>query len=274
MSALCRYFGVSHSGFYAWRTRPESRRACENRRLLAEIRRVHERSKERYGSPRIHAELTEDGHKVGCNRIAQLMRDNDIRAKRRRRFRITTDSDHKLAIAPNRLNRNFQVDAPNKVWVTDITYVRTGGGWLYLAVVIDLFSRMAVGWSMSTNIDTKLISRALLSAVLRRRPGPGLMHHSDRGVQYASAEYQRLLTKNGMVCSMSRKGNCWDNAVAESFFSTLELELLDHEPFQTREQARTAIFEFIEAFYNRRRRHSSLGYRSPVNFEREELAAA
>jgi len=267
VAVLCRVLGVSRSGLYRWRARGPSRRAMSDRELLTEIRQIHEQSRGTYGSPRVTAELRARGHRVGHNRVARLMRANDIRAKRRRRFCRTTDSNHTQPIAPNRLNRQFNADEPNRVWVSDITYVRTGQGWLYLATVIDLFSRLVVGWSMSKHIDHVLACNALSMAIGRRRPGTGLLHHSDRGVQYASAEYQELLRHHGMICSMSRKGDCLDNAVAESFFSTLELELLDHFQFTTREQARAVIFEYIEVFYNRRRRHSTLGYLTPSEYE-------
>jgi len=266
---LCEMLSVSPAGFYAWRKRPPSARATGDARLVAEIKQVHQDPRLRsYGSPRVHHELRERGHDVGRRRVERLMRENGIVAKRRRRFRKTTDSEHALPVAPNVLERRFEVDAPNRVWVTDITYVWTREGWLYLAVILDLFSRLVVGWAMSESLSREIALRALDGAVRSRRPPPGLVHHSDRGCQYASHDYQRALSAHGIVCSMSRKGDCWDNAVAESFFATLKAELVDDADFATRAEARTAIFDFIEGFYNRRRRHSFLGYLSPLDFEK------
>ncbi|RLB65605.1 MAG: IS3 family transposase [Deltaproteobacteria bacterium] len=263
---------MSHSGFYAWQSRPESERARENKLLLTEIERIYERHRQVYGSPRIHAELKDEGYEVGHNRIARLMQVAGIQAKRRRPFRKTTDSDHRFPVAPNLLNRQFDVDQPNRVWASDITYIATQQGWLFLAVVLDLYSRRVVGWALSNRIDSQLTRSALTMAVGRRQPGKGLLHHSDRGLQYATPPYQKLLERHGMISSMSRTGNCWDNAVVESFFSSLELELLDHREFKTRDEARTAVFDYIEAFYNRERRHSYLGYRSPADYEAQEAA--
>jgi transposase InsO family protein len=268
VTRLCEVLSVSPAGFYAWRRRPRSTRATSDAELVVEIRQVHEQSRHNYGSPRVHRELRERGRDVGRRRVARLMRDHGIVGKRRRRFRTTTDSNHAMPVAPNVLERRFEVDAPNKVWVTDITYVWTREGWLYLAAILDLYSRAVVGWAMSESLSRDIALRALDMALRSRQPLPGLVHHSDRGCQYASADYQHELATHGVVCSMSRKGDCWDNAVAESFFATLKTELVHDADFTTRAEARTAIFDFIEVFYNRRRRHSSLGYLCPVDFEK------
>ena len=276
VTMMCRVLEVSRAGFYAWRRRPEAVRVVEDRRLAVEVASIHAESRQRYGSPRVHAELRERGKKTSRKRVARLMRQQGLRARHKRRFRTTTDSAHEFPVAPNRLKRKFEVDAPNTAWVTDITYIWTREGWLYLAVILDLFSRRVVGWAMSEKITRQLALAALTMALSRRQPPRGLIHHSDRGSQYASSEYRRLLAANNIVCSMSRRGDCWDNAVAESFFSTLKLELVYESDWAIRAEARPAIFEYLEAFYNRERRHSSLGYLSPVAFERhheESLAA-
>ena len=274
---LCRTLLVSAAGFYAWCRRGQSLRAQHDAALKVEIRAAHAASGKRYGSPRIHAELQADGHRVGRKRVARLMREDGIEGQRKRRFRVTTDSRHSHPIAANQLQRNFTTSAPNKVWVTDITYIWTREGWLYLAAILDLYSRRVVGWSMDSCIDRGLALDALGMALKTRCPEPGLLHHSDRGVQYASAEYQSQLRTHGMICSMSRKGDCWDNAVAESFFSTLKAELVHRTDYVSRSQAQASVFEYIEAFYNRRRRHSALGFTSPVEHEaaaaRRALAA-
>lgn len=264
---LCRVLAVSCSGFYAWCRRGASARAREDAALKVAVRAAHGASGKRYGSPRIHAELKADDHRVGRKRVARLMREEGIAGQRKRRFRVTTESRHSHPIAPNVLQRNFTAPAPNKVWVGDITYIWTREGWTYLAALLDLHSRRVVGWSMDSRLDRSLALDALGMALKTRRPEPGLVHHSDRGVQYASAEYRRQLRRHGMVCSMSRKGDCWDNAVAESFFSTLKAELVHRTDFVSRSHARAAVFDYIEAFYNRRRRHSALGYISPVEHE-------
>lgn len=273
VTVLCRVLQVSRPGFYAWFKRPESKRASTSRVLRARIRAVHEKSRGTYGSPRVHAALVSEGRRVGRARVAKLMRCEGLRARRRRRFVKTTDSRHDLPVAGNVLDRNFTATEPNRVWTTDITFIWTTEGWLYLAVIIDLFSRLVVGWSMSERIDRQLVLTALGMAKARRWPAAGLLHHSDRGSQYASEDYRKALEAGLMICSMSRKGNCWDNAVAESFFSTLKMELVYRTDYSTREAARASIFEYIEAFYNRERRHSSLGYLSPVEFEREAVHA-
>jgi putative transposase len=270
---MCRVLEASPSGFYDWLERPESPRAAENRALVAKIQAIHSDSRRTYGSPRVHASLQDAGCRIGRHRVARLMRDNGIRAKTKRKFRVTTDSRHDHPVAPNRLDRQFEVAAPNTVWVADISYIPTREGWLYLAVVLDLFSRQVVGWAMDRQMPQELTLAALDMAIQRRRPLPGCMHHSDRGSQYAAGDYQKQLVQYGMVCSMSRKGNCWDNAPMESFFHSLKTELVHHCDYQTRDEARRDIFEYIEVFYNRQRRHSTLGYLSPAQFELAALAA-
>lgn len=267
VSLMCSALQVSSSGYYAWQDRPESQRAKANGRLLSEIRDAHRRSRCTYGSPRIAHELRAAGHCVGENRIAQLMRTAQIRAKSARKWRATTQSAHRLPVAENTLDRGFSVAQPNRVWAGDISYVWTAQGWLYLAVVIDLYSRAVIGWAMSERLTAELATQALTMALWRRKPAGGLLHHSDRGIQYAAGDYQRLLADHSIACSMSRKGNCWDNAVVESFFHTLKVELVHHRRYLTRDEARQDIFEWMEVFYNRQRRHSTLGYRSPAEFE-------
>jgi transposase InsO family protein len=264
---MCDVLGMSRSGYYAWRGQSRSVREQENERLLAEMRVIHRQYKGCYGSPRMTEELRSRGLSCGEHRVARLMRQAGIRAKARRRFKVTTDSSHTEPIAPNLLNQEFGVARPNEVWASDITYIRTGEGWLYLAVVLDLYSRLVVGWATSFRINTALTLQALHRALQRRQLVRGPLHHSDRGKQYAAKRYRQLLADNGIICSMSRKGNCWDNAVVESFFATLKKELIHGERFATRRQAEAALFEYIEAFYNRIRRHSSLGQRSPAEFE-------
>jgi transposase InsO family protein len=264
---MCRALKVSPAGYYAWRTRPESARAKANRALLVEIRVLHAASRRTYGSPRLTRDLREAGHACGENRVARLMRTDGIRAKTVKKWKATTDSCHRLPVAANTLDRQFTVTAPNRVWAGDITYVWTTEGWLYLAVVLDLYSRAVIGWAMGSRLTADLATTALTMALWRRKPATGLLHHSDRGVQYAAADYQRLLGEHGVSCSMSRKGNCWDNACVESFFGTLKKELVHDRRYLTREEAKQDIFEYIEVFYNRQRRHSTLGYRSPAEFE-------
>jgi putative transposase len=269
---MCAVLAVSSSGYYAWRVRPESARAMANRALLDDIRRVHAASRRRYASPRVHAALRAEGKRVGRNRIARLMHRHGIQARRKRRFRRTSDSHHAFPLAPNLLARQFTATAPNRVWLADITYIPTAEGWLYLAVVLDMFSRKVVGWAMRETMPQELTLDALRMAIAHRRPGPELLHHSDRGSQYAAHEYRRLLDAHGMLCSMSRKGDCWDNAPMESFFGSLKTELEDDGVYDTRQAARNALFSFIEGFYNRERLHSAIGYQTPVQMER--LAAA
>ena len=267
VAMMCRVLEVSRAGFYAWRTRPAAIRVRDDQRLAVEIASIHAESHRRYGSPRVHAELRGRGKNIGRKRVAKLMRKQGLRARGKRRFRTTTDAAHEFPVARNVLKRQFEVKAPNTTWVTDITYIWTHDGWLYLAVILDLFSRRVVGWSMSERITRKLALSALNMALRHRQPPRGLIHHSDRGSQYASGDYRRALATNGIVCSMSRRGDCWDNAVAESFFSTIKLELVYENDWATRTAARAAIFEYLEVFYNGERRHSSLGYLSPVAFE-------
>ena len=264
---MCRALKVSFAGYYAWRERPESKRAQRNRALLVEIRTIHRQSRRTYGSPSIWDELVSRGYRVNEKRVARLMRAAGIRAKTVKKWRATTDSNHKLPVAVNTLERQFSVTAPNRVWAGDITYVWTAEGWLYLAVVLDLYSRAVIGWAMGPRLTAELARAALTMALWRRKPARGLLHHSDRGVQYASGDYQRLLADAGIRCSMSRKGNCWDNACVESFFGTLKKELIHDRRYATREEAKQDVFEYIEVFYNRQRRHTTLGYRSPAEFE-------
>jgi putative transposase len=264
---MCRVLDVSRSGFYAWKTSGPSQRKRRDERLRSRIRIVHRTSKRRYGSPRVHAELQAQGERCIRKRVARLMREEGLRAVPKRRFRVTTKSDPTHAVAENLLERQFTAERPNQVWVSDITYIPTREGWLYLGVAIDLFSRKVVGWAMERTLEARLATAALQMALGRRGAGAGLLHHSDRGVQYTCGVYQNLLNAHGIRCSMSRKGNCWDNAVAERFFATLEKELIEAGDWHTRAEARRALFDFIEIWYNGQRRHSSLGYRTPAEFE-------
>lgn len=271
---LCRALRISRSGFYASARRPQSRRQREDRLLVEAIRRIHEDVDQVYGAPRMHRELVEEGYRCGRHRVARLMHQEGIRARRkRRRHPRTTVTDHALPVAPNVLARRFDSDEPNRVWVGDITYLWTWEGWLFLAVLLDMFSRRVVGWAMDERIDRVVTLRALEMALSQRRPHRGLVHHTDRGCQYASTDYQIELERHGITCSMSRKGNCYDNAVSESFFASLKRELAQHRRWVSRHQARADVFHYIEAFYNRRRRHSALGYRSPVAFEEARVHA-
>jgi transposase InsO family protein len=264
---MCRALGVSRAGYYAWRKRAPSAAEVRREELTEEIATIHARVKGRYGSPRVHAELVARGHGCCVNFVAKLMRDAGIAAKTKRKFKQTTDSNHALPVAENVLDRQFDPEEPNASWVCDITYIPTREGWLYLAVVEDLFSRMVVGWSMAEAMGSRLVVDALEMAVARRRRGAGLVAHSDRGSQYASDHYQRVLASEGIVCSMSGVGQCWDNAPVESFFGRPKCEP-GVDAFATRDQARAVLFEYLEVFYNRARRHSALGYRSPVEYER------
>lgn len=268
---MCRALEVSASGYYAWRNREPSQRSIENDTLLFTILVIFKAMKERYGSPRIHKELRDEGRWVSRKRVEHLMRLKGVRAKQSKKFKATTDSKHDHPVAANELGQDFEIDVPNARWAADITYVWTKQGWLYLAVVMDLFSRRIVGWQMSNRMTRQLVIGALEMAIQARRPEAGLLHHSDRGSQYASADYRKLLEENGCACSMSRKGNCWDNAPVESFFATLKKELIHGRRFATRAQAQSEIFEFIEVWYNRKRRHSSLDYMSPVQYEEKML---
>jgi len=266
--AACRVLTVSPAGYYAWRDRPASPRERRREHLAARIQTVHVASRRVYGSPRVHEALVAQGEKVCENTVAKVMRQRHIRAKTKKKFvPRTTDSVHDQPVAGNLLNRHFTATLPNQKWVADITYIPTDEGWLYLAGVLDLCSRKIVGWSMAEHLETTLVADALAMAVARRSPQAGLLHHSDRGSQYASDDYQQVLERCGMICSMSGRGECWDNACMESFWSTLKTELVHHERYATREQARQSIFEYIEVFYNRQRLHSALGYLSPEAFE-------
>lgn len=266
---MCAVLAVAVSGYDDWCERPASQREQANEVMVSEIRRVHAESGATYGSPRIHKELCEQGRRCSRKRIERLMRQHDIRGKcKRRRKVVTTDSQHRLPVAPNLLNQEFQAAAPNHKWLADITYIPTKEGWLYLACVLDLFSRKVVGWAMAATMTTTLVMDALDMALQQRKPTVGLLHHSDRGSQYASLAYQACLATYQIEASMSRTGNCYDNAVIESFWATLKTELIHDKIYLTRVAARTDIFLFIEGFYNRRRRHSALGYLSPDQFER------
>jgi putative transposase len=265
---LCEVLGVSPAGYYAWRSRPESRRSAANRDLLDDIKRVHRDTGGRYGSPRIHVELKAQGRGVSRGRIERLMSRHGIRAimARLRRAR-TTDSCHELPIAPNLVKRNFTAAAPNRIWLADITYVETDQDWLYLATVLDIYSRKIVGWAMADHLRAELPLAALRMAISAQRPDAGLIHHSDRGVQYASMDYRKVMQAAGFRASMSRKGDCYDNAPMESFFHTLKTELVHHRHYATRQAATRDIFAYIEGFYNRTRRHSAIGYISPIQME-------
>ena len=265
---MAQALGVSRSGFYAWRRRPLIRPQVEaNRGLRARIRAIHAASRGRYGSPRVHALLQTDGHHVGRHRVMRLMRLDHLRGRPHRRFRVTTQADLRARPAPNLLQQRFQVGAPNRVWTADLTALPTADGWLYLAVLLDLYSRRVVGWAIGSTLGTDVVAAAWRRAVATRRPAPGLVHHSDRGCQYSSDQYQGLLRAAGARCSMSRRGNCFDNAPTESFFRTLKVELADEAPWPSRSAARRAVAAFIDDFYNRVRLHSRLGYQSPIAFE-------
>lgn len=265
---LCRLLGVSCSGYYAWRVRPESARGRVNGEIVMMMRQIHSEVKQTYGSPRMHDELVARGYRCSRNRVASLMRRHGLIAKMSVRFRRAAKAGRREQVAPNRLDRQFAVALPNRVWASDITYIPTRAGFVYLAVVLDLFSRQVVGWAMHSRLSAQLVADALSQAYQRRRPVSGLLHHSDQDPLYSSLVYQHLLAEYAMNASMSRKGNCWDNACVESFFASLKSELVAFERFTTRDEAETAIFEWIEVFYNRVRRHSTLGYHSPVDFER------
>ena len=284
IATMCRVLQVSRAGYYAWDRRPVSARRQADARLAAAIAQVHRDAEARYGSPRLHRELVARGHECGRHRVARLMREAGLRAKSARRYRVTTQSGHREPVAPNHLARQFAVAPPTapatpaerpwpRAWAADLTYVPTREGWLYLAVVLDLASRRVVGWAAGPRLDHALALAALRQALVLRGAGPGL-HHSDRGVQYASAAYRATLAAAGLTPSMSRTGDCWDNAVVESFFATLTKELLSDGLFASRAEAQRALFRFIEFWYNRQRRHSTLGYRSPVQYEQDVLQAS
>jgi putative transposase len=264
---MCSVLGVSASAYYDWECEQESLHERRDAELLALIRAIFARFRGRYGAPRIQRRLAGQGVRVSRKRVARLMREAGLRAKGARKYKATTDSNHALPVAPNLLERRFTVDEPNVAWVSDITYLWTRQGWMYLAVIIDLFSRKVVGWSLRERMTAELVCEALDGALEQRRPPPGLIFHSDRGSQYASRVFRRRLWRYRMRQSMSRKGNCWDNAVAESFFATLKKELIRDRPLVTRASARAEVFEYIEVFYNRQRAHSLLGYETPTSFE-------
>ena len=270
---MCQYLGVSRSGYYERIRRKPSTRKQRDQELIRCINKIFNQSRQRYGSPRIQQALKQEGIQCGKKRVVRLMKQIGIAAKRRTPYCITTKVDSVRPVAENLLNRQFTANRPNNVWVTDITYVPTKQGWLYLVVFIDLYSKMVVGWAMATHMRTELVLNALHMAIKRRHPTAGLMIHSDRGCQYTSEAYQRMLTKNQFICSMSRKGNCWDNAVAESFFGTMKEELLPYKGYPNRLMAQSAIFEYIEVFYNRQRLHSAIGYTSPHLYEIESNVA-
>jgi putative transposase len=268
LALVCGVLEVSRSGYYAWLNRPASERSRRREELTEKIRQVHEHNRRVYGSPRICQALRAQGENVCENTVADIMKERRIRAKSKKKFvPKTTDGRHQQPVAGNILNRRFAAELPDRKWAADITYIPTDEGWLYLAGVIDLCSRKIVGWSMAEHMKTELVSDALKMAIARRHPGQGLLHHSDRGVQYASEDYMYMLQSHDIQASMSGKGDCWDNAAMESFWATLKTELVNHERYATREQARASIFEYIEVFYNRKRLHSSLGYESPEAFE-------
>ncbi len=268
IALMCRQLELSRSGYYAWEKRPVSQRQQDDELLLEKIKASHRSSRGTYGSPRIHDDLVENGASVGRHRVARLMRENTITARPLKRFRKTTDSAHDHPVAPNLLERNFVAEKPNTVWVGDISYVWTARGWAYLAVIVDLFSRRVVGWAFDCHMRKELVLEALEAAKGQRDVLPGLIFHSDRGSQYASHEYQEALSRAGIVPSMSRKGDCWDNAVAESFFATIKRELVNRCSWLSFEGIRMAIHEYIETFYNGRRKHSTNGNLSPVEYER------
>lgn len=269
---MCTVLQVSRRGYYDWLKRPPSVREVSNQRLLEEIKRRFYGNREVYGAPRIYRTLIEEGHGCGLNRVARLMRQAGLVPKTVKKFRVTTDSRKSHRPAPNILDRDFRARRPNEKWVADVTYVPTREGWLLLAVVLDLYSRMVVGWSMGERLTSELARQALLHAIEHRAPAEGLLVHSDRGKEYYANDYQVLLKDHGVVCSMSRRGNCYDNAVMESFFHSLKVEQVHHDDYRTRNEARSAIFDYIEIFYNRQRKHSTINYQSPVEFEKGCIA--
>ena len=270
---MCLVIGASRSGYYRWKKQPQSNRQKDNDKILMEIRESHKNSRRAYGSPRITEDLQAKGTKCSENRVARLMKIHGIVGKATKKFKVTTNSKHTLPVAENLLKQNFEAAKPNTVWISDITYVPTLEGWLYLAVILDLFSRQVVGWAMSDRLTSGFVVRALSQAIGRRHPASRCIFHSDRGIQYASTDFRDILRAYGFIQSMSRKGNCYDNAVAESFFHTLKTEHVYDYRYETRAEARQSIFEYIEMFYNRQRRHSALGYLSPVSFELKAMAA-
>jgi putative transposase len=267
---MCKILEVGRSSYYDWLNGPNSSNLLEKQRLMEKIKMIFTRSRMTYGTRRIKKALNKEGVQISRNRIKKLMAELGLMVKTKKRFKATTDSKHQMPVAENLLNRQFSVDKPNKYYVGDITYIDTEEGWLYLAVVIDLFSRQIVGWTIDKNMKAELVNRALLKAIWKRKPPRGLVWHTDRGSQYASNSHRKILKEHGIIQSMSRKGNCWDNAVSESFFHTLKTELIYHIKFKTREEAKQAIFEYIEVFYNRVRMHSANDYLSPVEYEQAQ----
>ncbi len=272
VALMCRVLTVSRSGYYDWRGRTPSDRTKANTRLAADVQRVFAEHKARAGAPRITKQLREEGQVVGQNRVAHVMRTEQLRAKAAKKYKATTNSNHNLPVAPNRLEQDFTAKAPNQKWVSDITYIWTEEGWLYLAVVLDLYSRLVVGWAMGERMTASLVCEALTMALWRRKMPIGVIVHSDRGSQYCSADYQRLLLNHRLLCSMSKKGDCYDNAAMESWNHSLKVEAIHGEHFVTREAAKAQVFEYIEVYYNRKRLHSTLGYLSPEVFEARQAA--
>lgn len=273
MKKMCKVLKISKSGYYEWRKHKPSKRQQENKLLLGHVEEVYRQSRGTYGSPRVKVELNEQGIGCGKNRVARIMKENGIQAKTKKKYKATTDSRHSYPVVENLLKDTAKVNSPNSVWVSDITYISTDEGWLYLAVIMDVFCRKIIGWSMKARLTQDLVIDAFKQAVIKRVVISGIIHHSDQGSQYAGTEYQKILNEHGIMPSMSRKGNCYDNAHVESFFHTLKTELIYGQRYRTRQEAMLSIFEYIEVFYNRKRRHSALGYKSPVEFERLRYAA-
>ena len=267
---MCRALKVSRSGYYAWADRGPSQREQMNQQLLVKIKRSYDSSRQTYGSPRVTVDLRESGESCNQKRIARLMRLNGLMAKTKRRFRITTNSRHNQPAAPNLVNQEFVAEGPDRLWTSDITYLWTKAGWLYLSVVLDVYNRQIVGWAMSERLNRQLVIASLEQALNRRSPTENMIFHSDQGSQYTSDQFRTLLNNNGLLASNSGKGNCYDNAITETFFHTLKTELVYFENYQTREEAKLSVFEYIEVFYNRKRRHSALGYKSPIDFLYQE----
>lgn len=272
MKMMCKVLKVSRSGYYDWERQPISCRELENQKLTSEIKAIYEDEKHRVGSPRITKRLQASGHRVGKNRIATIMRKNGWKARGVKKFKATTNSRHNLPVAENLLQQNFEATKPNQKWVSDLTYIWTQEGWLYLAVVLDLYSRLVIGWAMSERMTATTVCDALKMALWRRKNPAGVIVHSDRGVQYCSIEYQTLLSDNNLICSMSKKGDCFDNAAMESWNGSLKVEAIHGETFNTRTEAKNHVFDYIEVYYNRKRLHSKLGYLSPINFEEQKVA--
>ena len=273
VAKMAKVLRVSRSGYYAWFKRPKSKYKQANDKLLAEIKRVYEASRKTYGSPRVTKQLQLDGITCGKNRVSKIMKNNHIYSITRRKFKATTNSNHRYPVAENLLNQQFETTCPNKIWLSDITYIPTEEGWLYLACIKDVYDKKIVGWSMDKHMTKELVMNALNMEIMRRNPSFGLIHHSDRGVQYASYDYQRLLKTKGIICSMSRSGNPYDNAPMESFFSILKKELIHHKQYKTRDQAKHDIFDYIETFYNSNRLNSAIGYKTPNQCEKQRLSA-